>query len=226
MVAGAPAISVVVPARDAARTLGETLAAIRAQSLPPAEILVVDDGSRDATASIAEAAGARVLRQAGQGVAVATNAGIAAAAHELIALCDADDLWLPAKLALQARLLEDPSMDVAICHFESFTCPSLTPEQSARILVPGVKVAWLRSAMLLRRAVFERVGPLDPTLVVGEIVDWLDRARAAGVGFAVAPEVLMRRRLHPGSLSNSHTGNHQRYIEMARRALARRRGEA
>jgi glycosyltransferase involved in cell wall biosynthesis len=220
------AISVVVPAFRAARTLGETLASIRAQTLAPAEILVVDDGSPDETAAVAAAAGARVLRQANAGVAAATNAGIAATAGNLVALCDADDLWLPEKLAVQAALLADPAVDAALCHFESFACPTLPPEQRARMAVPGVKPGWLRSCLLLRRAAFRRVGDLDATLRVGEMVDWLDRARAAGLVFALAPEVLVRRRLHPGSLSNSQTGNHQRYVEMARRALARRRGQA
>ncbi len=217
------AISVVVPARDAARTLGETLATIQAQSLPPAEILVVDDGSRDDTALVAERAGAKVLRQSAQGVAVATNAGIAATTGALIAFCDADDLWLPGKLALQAGLLADPKVDAALCHFESFPCPTLTAEQRARIAVPDVKPGWLRSALVIRRAAFAQIGPLDSALILGEVIDWLDRAQRAGLVFAIAPEVLMRRRLHPGSLSNINTGNHARYVEMARRALARRR---
>ena len=222
----AAAVSVVVPAFRAARTLDETLASIRAQTLAPAELLVVDDGSPDATAAVAAAAGARVLRQANAGVAAATNAGILAAAHDLVALCDADDLWLPEKLATQAALLADPAVDAALCHFESFACPTLSPEQRARIAVPGVRPGWLRSCLLLRRAAFGRVGGLDATLRMGDMVDWFDRARAAGLVIALAPEVLMRRRLHPGSLSNSQTGNHQLYVEMARRALARRRGPA
>ena len=219
----APAISVVVPAFRAARTLGETLASILAQTLAPAELLVVDDGSPDATAAVAAAAGVRVLRQDNQGVAAATNAGIAAAAHDLVALCDADDLWLPEKLAVQAALLADPAVDAALCHLESFACPSLPDELRERIAVPGVKPGWLRSCLLVRRAAFERVGGLDVTLRVGEMVDWFDRARGAGLVFALAPAVLVRRRLHPGSLSNSRTGNHGLYVEMARRALARRR---
>lgn len=218
-----PAIAVVVPAWQAARTLAETLAAIRAQSLPAQELVVVDDGSTDATAALAEAAGARVLRQENLGVAAATNAGIAATRSPLLAFCDADDLWAAEKLAVQARLLEQSGADGALCHFASFACPSLPAESQARLRVPGPQAGWLRSCLLVRRAAFERIGSLDPALRVGEVIDWFDRARQAGLAFAVAPEVLMRRRLHPGSLSNSATGNHQLYIAMARRALARRR---
>ena len=71
-------ISLIIPAWNAARTLGETLASAVAQSLPPDEIIVVDDGSTDETVAIAQAAGAQIISQARQGPAVALNTGIAA----------------------------------------------------------------------------------------------------------------------------------------------------
>lgn len=219
-------VAVIVPAWQAARTLGETLAAILAQTLPPAELLVVDDGSTDATAEVALQAGARLLRQENRGVAAAVNAGVAATTAPLLAFCDADDLWMPDKLALQVALLADPAVDAALGHFESFVCPSLTPERAAGLRVPGRQAGWMRTCLLVRRTAYARVGDLDPELRMGETIDWFDRAKSAGLRFAMAPQVVMRRRLHPGSLSNSGTGNHQLYIAMARRALARRRDGA
>ena len=97
-------ISVVVPAYNAARTLPATIASIESRTVRPLEIIVVDDGSTDNTVEVAQATGARNLRvisQANAGHAAARNTGIAAAQGRYVAFLDADDLWLPDKLALQ-----------------------------------------------------------------------------------------------------------------------------
>lgn len=221
-------ISVVIPARNAARTLPDTLASIRAQSLSPGEVIVADDGSQDDTAALAAAAGARVLRLPPGGPSRAVNAGVAAAQGALLAFCDADDLWLPEKLARQtAALAATGAPAAALCHVEAFPCPSLSAAERQRLLVPpGAQPGWMRSCLLIGRAAFERVGPLEESLTMGEMIDWFDRARLAGVEFALLPETLVRRRLHPGSHSHAAGGRHARYLEMARRALARRRQES
>ena len=101
-----PRVAVIVPAYNAAGTLAETLASASAQSLRDIEILVVSDGSTDATVDIASRAREtdpriRVIEQANSGVAAARNTGIAASDSAFIAPLDADDLWHPDKLKLQ-----------------------------------------------------------------------------------------------------------------------------
>jgi glycosyltransferase involved in cell wall biosynthesis len=87
-------VSVVVPAYNAASTIRGCLESVRKQTIPDVEILVVDDGSEDETASIAAAVpGVRVMRQGNAGPASARNRGIAAASGEWIAFLDADDEW-------------------------------------------------------------------------------------------------------------------------------------
>jgi len=85
-----PRVSVVIAAFNAAATLGESLVSIRGQNYPDYETIVVDDGSADATAAIAEQAGARVVRVDHRGLGGARNAGIDAATGEIIAFLDAD----------------------------------------------------------------------------------------------------------------------------------------
>lgn len=99
-------ITVVVPAYDAARYLGAALASVRDGERGPAEVVVVDDGSTDATAEIARAFGARVISGPNGGQAHARNVGIRAAQTPWIAFLDADDAWRPAKLARQWTALE------------------------------------------------------------------------------------------------------------------------
>lgn len=101
-----PRISVVVPAYNRAHLIGETLEAILGQALPPAEVIVVDDGSTDATPDVlARYAGpVRTLRIPNSGELVARNTGLRAAQGDLVAFCDSDDLWRADHLASMARL--------------------------------------------------------------------------------------------------------------------------
>lgn len=100
-------VSVVIPCFNGAPYLAETLQSVLRQTLLPREVLVVDDGSTDESASIAEAFGApvRVIRQKNQGESTARNRGIDEAVGEWVALLDADDLWEPEKLEKQSPLL-------------------------------------------------------------------------------------------------------------------------
>ncbi len=98
-------VSVVIPAYNARVFLAETLASVFAQTLPPAEIIVVDDGSTDDTAGIARDLGVTVISRANGGISAARNAGIRAARGEYVALLDADDLWMPEKLEVQLAAL-------------------------------------------------------------------------------------------------------------------------
>ncbi len=102
-----PRISVVVPVFNGSRHLGETLESLRLQSTPVHEVIVIDDGSTDGSATLAETHAVRpiVLRCQNRGVAFAWNAGVAAASGDFIALLDQDDLWAPRRhLRLQRYL--------------------------------------------------------------------------------------------------------------------------
>jgi len=95
-----PRVSVVMPAYQAAWSVGAAVESVLWQTYRDLEVVVVDDGSTDATAEIVRAheGPVRVVHQENAGVAAARNRGIAEAAGELIAFCDSDDLWFPAHL--------------------------------------------------------------------------------------------------------------------------------
>ena len=105
-----PYASIVVPAFNASRTLPATLLSLRSQTFRDLEIVVVDDGSTDDTAEIASRAAeadsrVRLVRQGNRGLAGARNSGIHAATGTVVGFCDADDLWLPEKLAAHVEHL-------------------------------------------------------------------------------------------------------------------------
>ncbi|WP_174801301.1 glycosyltransferase family 2 protein [Martelella limonii] len=111
-----PIASIVVPAYNAATTIRETLVSLMEQSFTDLEILVVDDGSSDSTAEIVKRCPdprVRLISQPNRGLAGAHNTGIALAKGKYIGFCDADDLWLPEKLELHIRHLEQ-NLDVGI----------------------------------------------------------------------------------------------------------------
>jgi glycosyltransferase involved in cell wall biosynthesis len=117
-------ISVVIPAYNAEDEIRETLASVLAQTRPPFEIIVVDDGSSDRTAEVARSSeGVTVVSQTNAGVAAARNRGIGLASQPWIALLDADDHWLPEKLALQWEALEATGARLCATDF-SFVHPN------------------------------------------------------------------------------------------------------
>ncbi len=114
-------VSVIIPAFNAAATVDETLRSVRAQTHEKLEILVVDDGSKDATADIVGRHAAsddriRLILQPNGGVARARNRGIAEASADLIAPVDADDLWAPTKIAKQLTKLDAGGEDTALIY--------------------------------------------------------------------------------------------------------------
>ena len=113
-------ISVVVPTYNRADLLPATINSILAQTLPPREILIVDDGSYDNTSAILEryAPQVRVIRIDNSGDMVARNTGVRAASGELIAFCDSDDLWAPDFLDCMASLWRaEPNTKAAYSDF-------------------------------------------------------------------------------------------------------------
>ena len=194
-------VSVIVPARDAASTIGATLEGIRRQP-SPREVIVVDDGSRDATAEIAGQYGARVVRASGGGPGHARNAGAAVAAGEALAFLDADcrpcDGWLAAGLAaldgadfVQGRTLPDP--DTPAGPFD-------------RTLAVQRATGLYESANLfVRRALFERLGGFESWLrprrgkELGEDVWFGWRARRAGARMSFCEAALAHHAVFPRS---------------------------
>jgi len=227
----APSIAVVIPARDAGRYIAETIESVLAQSVSPTDVIVVDDGSTDDTADIARGFGDRVRleRQAPLGPAAARNQGIAASSADLLALLDADDVWPADSLATRlATLVADPGADLCFGHMIQFASPEMPIADQRRLHIdPAPQPALTSSAMLARRAVFERIGPL-PNRRLGDFLEWLIKARAAGVRWVMLDDVVLRRRLHLHNLSRREPEANAHYLAIVRAELARRRlaGEA
>ena len=208
-------VALVVPVRDGERFLEAALRSLLDQTRPPDELIVVDDGSRDRSAAIAEAAGARVLRRPPTGVSAARNAGARASTAELIGFLDADDLATPRRLELQVAAID--GFDAVIGHAENFAMPGAEGLRFAEGRRPG----YLPGALLIRRAAFETLGGFDESLPAGEVPDFFSRAQA--LRMQVLDDIVLRRRVHGANTSISDPDLHASYLEVARRAILRRR---
>jgi glycosyltransferase involved in cell wall biosynthesis len=227
-----PLISVVIAAYNAAPYLAETLESVLAQTYTPVEIIVVDDGSTDETPTVAGRYathfGGRIRVEAlpHRGVAATLNHGLALAQGALLAILDADDLWLPAKLQKQAEILESrPDLDMVFCHAQNFISPDMTTEAVEKLQVNLDPIpAYHKSAMLIRREAFLRVGYFDPAWQLGDFIDWYAKAVEAGLKSEIVPEVLYRRRVHGQNMTIAERATQGDYVRILKAALDRRRG--
>jgi glycosyltransferase involved in cell wall biosynthesis len=201
-------VSCVIPAYNAERYLREAVDSAIRQSLPPFEIIIVDDGSTDGTVELAArlAGPICVVRQAHAGSSTARNTGVAVSTGELLAFLDADDVWEPDKLRLQVELFRSHLQPTIVSAYTKNFWSEDLREQEEQLRDqwvarphPGINA----SSVLVSRALFDQVGGFDPSLSHGEVADWLNRIRAAGAGFAVHPSVLVRRRIHAANKSRT-----------------------
>ena len=219
-------VSLIIPAFNAAGTLRETLESVAAQSVPLDEVIVVDDGSTDSTAEIAESfSGVRLIRQANNGAAAALNAGLALVSGSVFAFLDADDLWTPDTVRRQLENLAAQSdADASVGWVEEFICTSLDEAEARRFKVRPAQLGWLSGTTFVSASSFHKVGSFDSQAQTWPWIDWAHRGKLAGLKFAALDHVILKRRLHPSSLSmRVENKGGVNLIGAARQALQRRR---
>ncbi len=235
-----PRASIIVPAYNAADTIGGTLESLLAQSFTDFEIVVVDDGTPDDTLAVVaryDDPRIRVVRQTNRGLAGARNGGLAVARGAYIGFCDADDLWEPQKLAAHVRHL-DESPDVGI----SFAGSRLIDADGRSLgLVQAPKLRDITaldvlrrnpigngSAAVVRRAAFDRIAwrPagdtrrwwFDERFRQSEDIEcWARFVLTTDWRIEGVPGLLTRYRVNPGGLSANLVRQHESWERMIAR---------
>jgi glycosyltransferase involved in cell wall biosynthesis len=211
-------VSVILTVRNGMPYLPDTVAAIRQQTLLPQEIIAVVGQSDDGTLEyLRSAPDIRVIEQSGIGLAAARNSALDAVKCPLVAFCDHDDLWHPAKLEKQVAVVRQFAAPAAcIVNFEEFSEPGAAVPVIDRFRdVPTL--AWTPSALLAHREVFMSVGEFDPALGLGCDTDWFRRLRETDIPCGVAGGVLLRKRRHANNLSRDPQTNRAAMFKVLRK---------
>lgn len=220
-------ISVIVPAHNAADTIARALESVAGQTLLPAEVVVVDDGSTDGTWAAIEAcrdmlAPVRLVaeRQPQSGAGAARNRALMLATGAYVAFLDADDDWLPEHLAHDMERLQAGGLTL-VAHNEWIVegerrwlndAARRAAERPDPVVSLYCKGCVSTSTVLARRDAVVAAGGFDPALLNGQDVDlWLAILTRPGARFEVSPEALGTYRLRPGSI-NTHIARRYRFF--------------
>jgi glycosyltransferase involved in cell wall biosynthesis len=225
-------VSVVIPCFDARATVGAAISSALWQTYRDLEVVVVDDGSRDATGAIAAAFGdpVRVVRQDNAGVAAARNRGIAEARGELIAFCDADDVLLPRHLEELVATFDRGGGGIATsnCYwlFPSGIHPSRTRYKGRFPRPDHQRLAILQQNFVSTMSLFpkrlaDEVGGFATDLEVAEDWDFWLRAIYSGARVSLQPRPLALYRWSSASLSAAPARMDEHSEAVLRRAAAR-----
>ncbi len=217
---GTPLITVIIPVYNGAEYVGETIESALKQTYRNLEVIVVDDGSTDATLSVVQSYAhqddrVRVISQPNSGVSAARNAAIAAACGEFIAPLDADDLWLPTKLDRQLRRMVEAGEDTGIVYawWAWIDERGIIVDRSPRWTIEGNvldKLMYINfignaSVPLFRKSHVDAVGGYNTAVIPSEplICEDYDLALRIAARYKVVgvPEILMGYRRRSGSRS-------------------------
>ena len=214
------AVSAAIPVRDGKRFLAAAIESTLAQTVPCFEVIVVDNGSSDGSHAVAEryaADGVRVLNEPERGTARARNTALAAYRGDHLGFLDADDLWEPHKNEIQLNALtaSADAPDLVFGHVVQFrdgTGEQAPPQRG------------LLATSLASRAAWDRIGPWPPEVGnTAEGLDWLLRARRAGLRELMLDDVVLRRRIHGENVGFRERDTWTDMARVVKRELDRRR---
>lgn len=208
-----PKVSVIIPAYNQEKYIRECVQSMLSQDYEDLEVIVVDDGSTDATPEILREFGKRIryIRQENKGPAGALNKGMRVAQGELVAWLGADDMYLPGMVNYQvSKFQEDPSLalvytdwimiDAQGREIKVVRSPYPPPEKFARTMLAGNFING--STVLMRKECHEKVGYYDENLKASVDGDMWFRLLKHGFKFGHIPIPLVKYRWHPANISH------------------------
>lgn len=207
-----PVVSIILPVRNAARTLPAALRSAQEQTLAEWELIVIDDGSTDASAEVVRAAckrdgRIRLLHSFGRGAAAARNLGLSLVRARLVAFLNPDDQWMPDKLARHVALLQaEPEIGVAFDRARVVDALGQSTLSTAMPVAVNLKSSDLLceaplasiSSLVVRRSVFDTVGDFDEQMRFADDLEFVIRVRCLSTWHVQAlDEPLTRHTLNP-----------------------------
>ena len=221
-----PLVSVIIPVFNGERFIAEAILSVLKQNYEPLEIIVIDDGSTDGTAALVKIfeGNIRYFYQKNSGIAVARNAGVTKAKGDLITFIDADDVWAKNKLEVQTLLFENnPEVELAMGLL--IQSPFLGFEKLCTMNLENMKglFATQLGCTLIKKEVFQKVGLFDEEMPTAEDLDWLIRAREAGIEILVHKDIVQFYTMHAKNITNDRKLSNFYMLKAYKKSLDRRR---
>jgi glycosyltransferase involved in cell wall biosynthesis len=201
-----PLISVIICVYNGEAYLSEAIECVHQQDYSNIELIVVNDGSTDATPEIAKShrQAKLISHEINRGLPAARNTGIQAAKGDYIAFLDADDLWMPNKISTQVRFHQE-NQDYKYSFTRErffFEDGAEQPNWTKKPVFQEDHIAYCAGSMLFDAVLFKTVGQFNPEFRNGDTTEWIFRAKDQGYLGGRIEEVLLLRRIHKNNLSS------------------------
>ena len=220
-------VSVIITVYNTERYVREAIESVFNQTILPAEIIVVDDGSTDQTAEISKSYEPKIsyIFQDNAGPGPARNTGLKNTSGNLIAFLDGDDIWDMKKIEKQKKIFEEnPEIDMVFTKMKNFHSPELKPEEIIKAWGPmDEMVGHIPSSVMVKRTSFFHVGWFSSHFKIGEWVEWYAKSKEKGLNEYIIQEVLVHRRLHTSNIGIRERRSQNDYLRIVRETLKRRK---
>ncbi len=202
-------ISVIIPVKNGSNYLREAIDSLLSQESVSLQIIVVDDGSTDDTVAIASSYGCEVISHpVCKGQVAAKNTGLKAANGEYVMFMDHDDVMRPGTMRkLLDELEADPSASAVEAMVKDFQSPEIA-SMPGTVIKQEPFFGLFTGAILIRKSVFDTIGPFSETRKTGEIIEWTSKMETAGFKIKKIDMVATDRRIH-----NTNFGKTSRGVE-------------
>lgn len=219
--------SVIIPAYNAAAYIEQSISSALSQLGVDDEMIIVDDGSTDATIEVVkQLRDARIqllCQPSNLGVAAARNRALKVVSGDYVHFLDHDDLWSRDRMSILSNVIEAQQPDIVSGWVEHFYCDTLTQIQRAQYRLPVPQAAVLLASVVMRRKLIKQIGLFDPRLSSGEFIDLISRVMDLKPSWVRTDRVLFLRRIHGRNHTLTDSTSDTSYIEVIRRHLARGR---
>lgn len=219
-------ISVIIPVYNAEKYLADAVESVLQQTVQPAEIILVDDGSTDSSVEVAEKFIPHVIliRQKNKGISGARNTGIRHSKGDILAFIDNDDIWPPDHIEkLSALLQERKELHMAFGYVQQFISGDVKSTSGRIPEGQEIMRGYVAGASLTKKEVFEDVGLFDENLILAEYVDWFARAKEAGYLHDITEHIVLKRRIHTHNIGIQKRAHIHDYTKVLMASIKRKR---